>query len=439
MMLFYFFEGGLLMSDYGLIGKKLSHSYSKIIHEKLAAYTYDLIPLEEDQLDDFFKKKEFKGINVTIPYKKSVIKYLGTIDEHAKAIGAVNTIVNRNGKLYGYNTDYDGFDYMIKHHHICIQNQKILILGNGGAAAAVKAVCNDHKAKKILCVSRHPKEDAISYEDVYSYHRDVDVIINTSPVGMYPNIDAQAIDLNDFPKCTAVIDVVYNPICTKLCLQAREKGLLYTTGLEMLIVQAIRAKEHFLQTTTPQSVIDQILFDLLYEKINLVFIGMPSCGKSTIGKEVAALSHKKFVDLDQEIEKEAQKTIPEIFSSYGEEHFRKLETKITKKISADQNLIIACGGGIIKNEENIQALKLNGILIFLDRDLSQLETNDPTRPLSCSKLAVQTMYQERMPYYLQYSDIQIQNDENCHQVGKQCIQEAQDYIKDSIKKGGNNL
>ena len=180
--------------------KKLSHSFSRIIHEKLADYTYELMPLDEEDLDYFLRQKDFKGINVTIPYKKTVISYLDFIDENAKAIGAVNTIVNRDGKLYGYNTDYDGFDYMIQHHHVPIQNQKVLVLGNGGAAAAIKAVCRNHNAKQILCVSRHPKDDAISYKEIYTNHCDVNIIINTSPVGMYPHIDEQAVDLNDFPK-----------------------------------------------------------------------------------------------------------------------------------------------------------------------------------------------------------------------------------------------
>lgn len=427
------------MSEYGLIGKKLSHSFSKIIHEKLADYTYDLMPLSEEQLDDFMRKKAFQGINVTIPYKKTVIPYLDFIDEHAKAIGAVNTIVNRDGKLYGYNTDYDGFDYMIQHHHVPIQNQKVLVLGNGGAAAAIKAVCRNHNAKQILCVSRHPKDDAISYKEVYANHYDADIIINTSPVGMYPHIDEQAVDLNDFPKCKAVLDVVYNPICTKLCLQAREKGLLYAAGMEMLIVQAIRAKEHFLQDTTPQKVIDQILFDLLMEKTNLVFIGMPSCGKSTIGKKVAQLSQKKFIDLDEEIEKEAQKTIPEIFAETGEAVFRELETKVTKRISASQNLVIACGGGIIKSKINIDALRLNGVLIFLDRDLDQLESNDPNRPLSSSQKAVEDMYHQRMPYYLQYSDIQIVNNTDLDTIAQTSIQKVKDHIQDLICTGGKTI
>ena len=417
------------MSEYGLIGKPLSHSFSKIIHEKLADYTYELMPLDEEDLDYFLRQKDFKGINVTIPYKKTVIPYLDFIDEHAKAIGAVNTIVNRD----------DGFDYMIQHHHVPIQNQKVLVLGNGGAAAAIKAVCRNHNAKQILCVSRHPKDDAISYKEVYTNHCDADIIINTSPVGMYPHIDEQAVDLNDFPKCKAVLDVVYNPICTKLCLQAREKGLLYAAGMEMLIVQAIRAKEHFLQDTTPQKVIDQILFDLLMEKTNLVFIGMPSCGKSTIGKKVAQLSQKKFIDLDDEIEKEAKKTIPEIFAESGEVVFRELETKVTKRISANQNLVIACGGGIIKNKINIDMLRLNGILIFLDRDLNQLVSNDPNRPLSSSQKAVEDMYHQRMPYYLQYSDIQIVNNTNLDKISQTSIQKVEDHIQDLICTGGKTI
>lgn len=207
----------------------------------------------------------------------------------------------------------------------------------------------------------------------------------------------------------------------------------------MLIVQAIRAKEHFLQDTTPQKVIDQILFDLLMEKTNLVFIGMPSCGKSTIGKKVAQLSQKKFIDLDDEIEKEAKKTIPEIFAESGEVVFRELETKVTKRISANQNLVIACGGGIIKNKINIDMLRLNGILIFLDRDLNLLESNDPNRPLSSSQKAVEDMYHQRMPYYLQYSDIQILNNTNLDKISQTSIQKVEDHIQDLICTGGKTI
>lgn len=249
--------------DYGLIGEKLGHSYSKIIHEKLADYTYDLCPLSKEEFKDFMKKREFKAINVTIPYKKDVIPYLKEMDESATAIGAVNTIVNKEGNLYGYNTDMPGFIYMVNQNKIQMKDKKVVVLGNGGAAQAIKAAVQKLGAREMIVVDIIPAEGVISYDECFVHHTDADILVNTSPVGMYPKVDASPVDLTAFPHCQAVLDVIYNPITTKLVAQARELGMIGVTGLEMLVAQALYAVEIFLQNNIPEEKIQEIYKEIL--------------------------------------------------------------------------------------------------------------------------------------------------------------------------------
>lgn len=249
--------------EYGLIGEKLGHSFSKEIHEKLADYTYDLCPLTKDEFNDFMKKKDFKSINVTIPYKRDVIPYLESMDDSARAIGAVNTIVNRDGKLYGYNTDMPGFIYMVNKNNITIKDKKVVVLGNGGAAQAIKAAVRKLEAAEMIVVDVLLTEGVISYEECFEKHTDAEIIINTSPVGMFPNVDASPVDLTHFPKCGAVLDVIYNPLTTKLVAQARELGMIGVTGLEMLVAQAKYAVEIFLDTKIDESEIDRIYREMI--------------------------------------------------------------------------------------------------------------------------------------------------------------------------------
>lgn len=249
--------------DYGLIGEKLGHSYSKIIHEKLADYTYDLCPLSKEEFKDFMEKREFKAINVTIPYKKDVIPYLKEMDESATAIGAVNTIVNKQGDLYGYNTDMPGFIYMVNQNKIQMKDKKVVVLGNGGAAQAIKAAVQKLGAREMVVVDIVPAEGVISYDECFAHHKDADILVNTSPVGMYPKVDASPVDLTAFPRCQAVLDVIYNPITTKLVAQARELGMIGVTGLEMLVAQALYAVEIFLQNDIPEEKIQEIYKEIL--------------------------------------------------------------------------------------------------------------------------------------------------------------------------------
>lgn len=399
------------MMRYGLIGEKLGHSFSKIIHEKLADYTYDLIPLSLEELDVFMREKEFSAINVTIPYKETVIPYLDEVDPKAAKMGAVNTVVQRNGKLFGYNTDYFGFRYMLEHNHIQIAGKKVLVLGRGGASKAVIAVLEDMGAAEIHTIYYKIAEDSISYETCYALHTDAQVIVNTTPVGMYPNSGHTPIDLTPFTKLEAVADVVYNPLRTRLVLDAEEKGCQAIGGLEMLVGQAKYAVEIFLDQSLPEDSIDVVYKDLMAERRNLVLIGMSGCGKSTLGKLAAEKLGKTFVDTDAEIIKRIGMSIADYFAAYGEDSFRKVESEVVQEISTQNNLVISTGGGVIKNPENIRWLKGNGTVIWIQRDPELLERGNG-RPLVPNQEAVRRLYKERLPLYTAAAETIIENDGN---------------------------
>lgn len=399
------------MMRYGLIGEKLGHSFSKIIHEKLADYTYDLIPLSLEELDVFMREKEFSAINVTIPYKETVIPYLDKVDPKAAKMGAVNTVVQRNGKLFGYNTDYFGFRYMLEHNHIQIAGKKVLVLGRGGASKAVIAVLEDMGAAEIHTIYYKIAEDSISYETCYALHTDAQVIINTTPVGMYPNSGHTPIDLTPFTKLEAVADAVYNPLRTRLVLDAEEKGCQAIGGLEMLVGQAKYAVEIFLDQSLPEDSINVVYKDLMAERRNLVLIGMSGCGKSTLGKLAAEKLGKTFVDTDAEIIKRIGMSIADYFAAYGEDSFRKVESEVVQEFSTQNNLVISTGGGVIKNPENIRWLKGNGTVIWIQRDPELLESGNG-RPLVPDQEAVHRLYKERLPLYTAAAETIIENDGN---------------------------
>ncbi len=392
--------------QYGLIGEKLGHSFSKIIHEKLADYTYDLHPLPKQELASFLEKKEFRAINVTIPYKIAVMPYLYEIDQRAQAVGSVNTIVNRNGNLYGYNTDFGGFLYLLKHNNIDVKNKKVLVLGKGGASKAIIAVLHYLQAKQIITVYYKQSNDAITYEQCQKLHNDADVIINTTPVGMYPNLDGCPIDLEHYTNCNAVVDIIYNPIKTKLLLEAQKHNMIAVGGLEMLIAQAKYAVEIFLNTSIPEYKIDDIYKEILFEKKNVVLIGMPSSGKTTIGAELAKLLHKDFVDIDAQIVSKIGMPISNYFEQYGENAFREIETEVTKEFAGKNNI------------ENMLYLSMNGVILLVERDLSKLIVGEG-RPLSSSINAIEKMYQERFPLYMRYSQKSIQNNTTTEYAVKQ--------------------
>ena len=393
--------------EYGLIGEKLGHSFSKIIHEKLADYTYELCPLAKDELDAFITAKQFKAINVTIPYKQDVIPYCDVLDDSAKRIGVVNTIVNRDGKLFGYNTDFAGFLYNLNAHGITLKDKKVMICGSGGTCKTVTAVAEYMGAKEILVVSRSKKENAVTYEECIR-HKDVDVVVNASPKGMYPDNGESPLDLSNFPNCKAVVDVIYNPLKTRLLQQAEQLGMKAVNGLEMLVAQAKFAVEHFLSTEIENDKIDQITLELLKQLTNIVLIGMPSSGKTLTGKALCKYIDKTVVDTDAVIVERSGMSIKEMFARHGEAYFRQWEHDVIEEFSKQNGLIIATGGGAIKNEENIQNLKQNGVVMFIDRDLEHLLVTDD-RPLSKDTNAVAKLYEERYPLYTKYGDLRVPN------------------------------
>ena len=420
------------MKKYGLIGNKLGHSFSKEIHERIADYTYDLIPLDKEEFKTFMEKKEFSAINVTIPYKKDVIPYLDELDEPAKAIGAVNTIVNTNGKLKGYNTDFTGFLYMVKKHNVHMKGKKVLGIGNGGASAAIQAVCKHEEAGNIVVVDIVSGNGAISYDEMFSHHLDAEIIVNTSPIGMYPRIGNAPIDISMFHKCEAVLDVIYNPILTRLCFEAQEMDIKRVNGLEMLIGQAKQSVEFFLDKKIDDQIIDDIYKDMLKERCNIVLIGMPSAGKTTIGKLLEERMNKEFIDLDDVIIQKAGKSIPDIFKESGEAGFRAIETEAAIEVSKLNNKIIATGGGTIKHKVNMDYLRLNGITIFIDRDVDKLVSSDPNRPLSSSKEALHKMHQERLPLYQKYAAYVAVNNSDIGSTVKEIEEVYQSILIDAV-------
>lgn len=423
---------------YGLIGEHLGHSFSKQIQTRIAEienvkdYDYQLVELDKEEFKEFMEKKDFKGINVTIPYKKDVIPYLDEMDESAKAIGAVNTIINVDGKLKGYNTDFGGFLYMVKAHNVHMEGKKVLIIGNGGACAAVKAVCKHENAKDIVIVSRSANRGAIGYDEMYTSHLDADIVVNTSPVGMFPNIANAPIDVSWFHKLECVLDVVYNPILTRLCFEAQEADIKRVIGLEMLIAQAKYTFEIFENMSFDDSIIDEIKKEMLKDRCNIVLIGMPSAGKTTIGKMLEEKLGKEFFDLDDMIIAKAGKSIPEIFQESGEAGYRAIETEVAIEASKMNNKIIATGGGVVKHKVNMDFLRLNGITIFIDRDIDKLISSDPNRPLSSSKQALQQMYKERYPLYQKYAAYIAVNNANIEETVDDIVNAYHSILIDAV-------
>lgn len=423
---------------YGLIGDHLGHSFSKQIQTRIAEienvkdYDYQLVELDKEEFKEFMEKKDFKGINVTIPYKKDVIPYLDEMDESAKAIGAVNTIINVDGKLKGYNTDFGGFLYMVKANNVHMEGKKVLIIGNGGACAAVKAVCKHENAKDIVIVSRSANRGAIGYDEMYTSHLDADIVVNTSPVGMFPNIVNAPIDVSWFHKLECVLDVVYNPILTRLCFEAQEADIKRVIGLEMLIAQAKYTFEIFENMSFDDSIIDEIKKEMLKDRCNIVLIGMPSAGKTTIGKMLEEKLGKEFFDLDDMIIAKAGKSIPEIFQESGEAGFRAIETEVAIEASKMNNKIIATGGGVVKHKVNMDFLRLNGITIFIDRDIDKLISSDPNRPLSSSKQALQQMYKERYPLYQKYAAYIAVNNANIEETVDDIVNAYHSILIDAV-------
>ena len=415
--------------QYGCIGEHLGHSFSAEIHALLADYKYEICEVARESLDDFMRKRDFCGINVTIPYKQAVIPYLYYVDESAKAIGAVNTIVNRDGRLYGYNTDVYGMTALIKRIGIDMIGKRVAVLGTGGTAKTARAVAESLGASEIIRISRNAGDGVVTYDELYQSHTDVEVIINTTPCGMYPYADGNEeradtpVDVSRFPALCGVVDAVYNPLRTNLILDARERGIPSEGGLYMLVAQAVRASEIFLNTVYPDDVCERVYRKILRSKENIVLCGMPSSGKSTVGKILAEKLSMNFVDTDDVIVGMAKRPIPEIFKAEGEKVFRDIESEAVRAVSEQSGCVIATGGGAILRDENVRRLKRNGVIFFLDRPLNDLmPTSD--RPLASDREAIEKRYNERYPRYNSVADIVIAVDTDACGVADKIIKES---------------
>ena len=392
---------------FGLLGRKLGHSLSPQIHEKLGDYDYRLFCKEPEELEKFFSDKTLKGYNVTIPYKVDAFRACDEVSERAKKIGSVNTCIRRkDGTLYGDNTDYFGFLYMAKKAKADFKNKKVLVLGSGGASLTVQIVCRDEGAREIVVVSRTGENN---YGNI-SRHYDADIIVNTTPVGMYPDNGERLIDLSQFTKCRSVLDLIYNPLKTSLILDAQKLGINFSNGLTMLVAQAVKSAEQFIDEKIPEEKIDSVYEALLKERKNIVLVGMPGCGKSTIGKMLSEKLNRAFLDTDEMIVQKTGKAIPEIFAEMGEDYFREVESECVKDAGKQMGLVIATGGGAVLRKENRDALRQNAVVIFLEREVLSLATDG--RPLSSSEEKLKKMYETRYPVYKEISDFSVKTNDD---------------------------
>lgn len=392
--------------EYGCIGEKLGHSFSKEIHSALSEYKYELKEIPRDGLDSFMRKKDFKAINVTIPYKEAVIPYLYEIEDTAAEIGAVNTVVNRNGRLYGYNTDFYGMTRLIAHANIDVREKRVAILGSGGTSKTARAVAGRLGADEIIRVSRNGRNGAVTYEELYEKHPDIQIIINTTPIGMFPDVFESPVDLSRFPSLVGVIDAVYNPLRTRLVLEAAGKNISSEGGLYMLTAQAVRASEIFLGTHYSESECDRVFNEMSKAKENIVLIGMPSSGKSTVGRLLADKLGRKFYDTDTLAEERIGMSISEYFLKFGEATFRTEEQEAVRDVCKNTCSVISTGGGAVLRSENVRNLKKNGKLFFIDRPLEALMPSED-RPLASNRRAITQRYEERYEIYKAAADVVI--------------------------------
>ena len=388
--------------EYGLLGERLGHSFSPQIHRDLAGYDYQLLPTPPEAVEDLFARRAFQGLNVTIPYKRTVMPLCDEIDPRAAAIGAVNTVVNRNGRLTGYNTDIDGFLYMARRAGVDMAGKKVVILGSGGTSRTARAAAGELGAREIITVSRRGEDN---YQNL-SRHADAQVLVNTTPVGMYPNWGQSPVSLESFPALEGVLDVVYNPLRTALLLQAEERGLPCSCGLPMLVAQAKRAAELFTGQNIDDSRTEAVLHGLREQLTSIVLIGMPGCGKTTVGRALAEKLGRTFVDLDEEIVRRAGTSIPEIFAREGEAGFRERESALVREFGERTGLVVSTGGGVVTRRENYIPLKQNGLLLHLRRDPAALPTDG--RPLS-QATAPEELWRRRAPLYAAFADGEIDN------------------------------
>ena len=386
----------------GLLGRKLGHSYSPQIHALLGDYSYQLFEKEPEEIGDFLKNGDFTGLNVTIPYKKEVIPFLDELSPAAARLGAVNTIVRRDGKLIGHNTDYFGFRWLVQESGLQVAGKKALVLGSGGASSTAAAVLQELGAK-VTVISRSGENNYGNLDR----HADAAVIANTTPVGMYPNTGKSALSLEGFPRLEGVLDAVYNPARTQILLDAERRGLAAVNGLWMLVAQAKESAEWFTGEKIPDSRIAKIHHALRLQMENIILIGMPGCGKTSVGQQLAQKLGKKFVDADESLEARVCRKITDIIPNDGEAAFREMESETLAELGKQSGLVIATGGGCVTQPQNYPLLHQNGTIFWLKRELGKLPTDG--RPLS-QKGTLGQMYEARMPLYLRFADAAISND-----------------------------
>lgn len=398
------------MKKCGLLGESLSHSFSPQLHAHFGTYSYALFEVAPCALPAFLAAKDFDGLNVTIPYKKAVFPFLDAVSDTAARLGSVNTIVRReDGTLWGHNTDYFGFSYMLSKSGVSPKGKKALVLGSGGASVTVCAVLRDEGAREVVVISRHGED---TYETL-SRHYDADIIVNTTPVGMYPHVGTSPIKLAPFKKCALVLDIIYNPAKTALLLEAEALGIPHLGGLSMLVGQGAESAGYFGGAAIPDAVLEETVRKIEKSQKNLILIGMPGCGKTTIGKKLAERLGRKFIDADDAVRERAGMSIPEIFEKEGEAGFRKRETAVLAALGKESGLVIATGGGAVVREENYAHLHQNGVILYLRRALESLPKDG--RPLSLSGNLAQ-MYAKRAPLYARFADGEVENEGNLEDV-----------------------
>ena len=407
---------------FGLLGRKLAHSYSAPIHRELGIENYSLIELEPDELETFMRREDIGALNVTIPYKRDALKICDWVSDEAREVGSVNTVVrSSDGRLYGYNTDVYGFLYMADRANIDFHGKKTVIFGSGGASLTAVYAATLRGASEVIVISRNGENN---YKNLH-LHSDAEVIVNATPVGMYPETSASPASLGLFPKCVGVLDMIYNPVRTVLLIEAEKREIPYSNGLPMLVAQAKATEEFFFDRAFPDSEIPRITSALLRETVNIVLIGMPGCGKTTVGTILADMMGRELIDIDAEIVKDTGMTIPEIFEKYGEGYFRELEKAKTAEIGRMHGVIISTGGGVVKDPSNYPSLHGNGFIVHLERELGQLDRGG--RPLSAGA-DLTKMYEERLPMYTAFRDAVCNNSGTARETAEEILRQYYGYL-----------
>ncbi len=408
---------------YGLLGKTLAHSFSPLIHTSLADYNYRLFEMEEDALPTFLRRADIGGLNVTIPYKKTVVPLCDSLSPTAARIGSVNTLVyDKNRRITGHNTDYEGFRWLLHYVGIDPRSKKAAVLGNGGVCRTVLTVLQDLGAKDVVIVSRQATDGTVTYADTSAY-TDATLVINTTPVGMYPHCPDAVLSLSQFPRCEGFVDMIYNPLRTAMMLEAQSRGIPCCNGLPMLVAQAKAAAELFTETPIADDVTERVLRDLTCRQSNVVLVGMPGCGKSTVGREIARQTGRRFVDVDEEIIRATGRPIPTLFREGGEALFREWERRLIAEIGKENGTVIATGGGAVLDEQNFAPLAQNGRILWLTRPLDALATDG--RPLSTDRTALAALYETRLPRYQRFAEQTVSNDTTVARAVQDCL----DYLK----------